>query len=553
MGELPQRAHAGEAEGAGGASGAVRRLLRGAACLLPAVLLGVGGLPGRVLAQGTAPERAVAARGAAPASAAAAPVATSAAVLRPCRLTGFEHDAACGQVRRPLDPAAPRGRQIEVHFAVLPALARHKHPDPVVVFAGGPGQSAIDLAGSWSRLLARLGNRRDIVLVDQRGTGRSAPLACPEMPPSTPLAEALSAERQTARLEACRVALQRLPHGDLRHYTTWVAMADVEAVRQALGAPRVNLVGASYGTRAALEYQRQFPHAVRRLVIDGVAPPDMALPEAFAADSQAVLDRVFAACEADAAGCAALHGPVRAHWRGLLASLPREVQVAHPVTGTTERLRLTREMVLGLGRAPLYVPVYASALPAALAEAARGRFEALVGLASALQGGRGGALAEGMHHSVVCSEDLPRMAGSASVSGEPIAAGSDFGTTFADRYRRACAGWPRGEVPGAFYRVPEAPSPALVLSGGADPVTPPRHGERVRAALGTRARHVVVAEAGHGVMALPCMRDVLFRFIDAPDAAAALAVATDCAASVPRPGAFWPPGAASAAGGARAP
>lgn len=515
---------------------------------LAAVLAGVATLPAWAAAQ---PATQSAARGgasaAASAGAASAPV--PAGGLRPCRLPGFEHEAACGSVRRPLDPAAPQGRQIDVHYAVLPALARHKHADPVFVFAGGPGQSAIDLAGSWSRLLVRLGNRRDLVLVDQRGTGRSARLACPEIAPTAALAEVLPAERQAARLASCREALQRLPHGDLAHYTTWVAMGDVEAVRQALGAPRVNLVGASYGTRAALEYQRQFPQAVRRMVIDGVAPPDMALPAAFSPDNQAALDRVFAACEADASACGAAHGPVRAHWRALLDSLPREVTVAHPISGAPERLLLTRDIVLGLARAPLYVPALAAGLPAALAEASRGRFEALVGLASALQGGRGGMLAEGMHYAVVCSEDVPRMDGArASAS----AAGADFGTTFADLYRRTCTGWPRGAVPAAFYTVPAAPAAALVLSGGADPVTPPRHGEGVARALGGKARHVVVAEAGHGVMALPCMRDVVFRFVDADDDAAALAVPADCAAALPRPAAFVPVRASGAAGSASA-
>ena len=118
-------------------------------------------------------------------------------------------------------------------------------------------------------------------------------------------------------------------------------------------------------------------------------------------------------------------------------------------------------------------------------------------------------------------------------------------------YAQACTDWPRGEVPAAFYRIGPASAATLVLSGGADPATPPRHGERVARALGAKARHVVVAEAGHGLMGLPCMRDVLFRFIDAYDDAAALAVPADCAAGVPRPPVFASPGAASAPGVAR--
>ena len=93
--------------------------------------------------------------------------------------------------------------------------------------------------------------------------------------------------------------------------------------------------------------------------------------------------------------------------------------------------------------------------------------------------------------------------------------GADFGVGFAELYTKVCADWPRGDVPAAFYTLPAAPAATLVLSGGMDPATPPRHGERVATALGAKARHVVVPHAGHGVLGVGCMRDVLFRFIDA--------------------------------------
>ena len=453
--------------------------------------------------------------------------------LKPCRLQGLENDAWCGVLQRPLDPAQPQGKQIDIHYAVIPALARNRKPDPVLFFAGGPGQSAMDLAGPVSRMLARLSNRRDVVLVDQRGTGRSAPLLCDETPPTAPLAEVIDPARQLDKLRACREKLQTLPHGDLRQYTTWIAMQDADAVRAALGATKVNVIGGSYGTRAVLEYLRQFPQTVRRAVIDGVAPPDMVLPMSFAVDQQAAFDALLQSCEKEAA-CLARYPRLRERWKSLMASLPREVSVLHPVTGVAETLTLTREMLGTLVRPPLYSPMLASALPLALAEASEGRFTALFGVASSLGGGRGMAMAAGMHYSVICAEDVPRMAG------HPEAASPDFGDSFAALYRGVCADWPRGDVPAAFYTLPPAPAATLVLSGGIDPVTPPRHGERVAKALGAKARHVVVANAGHGVMALGCMRDVLVRFVDAASDDEALKVDTGCAAAVPRPPAFLP-------------
>jgi pimeloyl-ACP methyl ester carboxylesterase len=460
------------------------------------------------------------------------PVAAAAALV-PCRLPGVEQGALCGVLARPLDPAAPQGRRIDIHFAVLPALARNKKPDPVFFFAGGPGQSALALAGPVSGLLARLQNRRDIVLIDQRGTGRSAPLRCADSPPTRPLAEQFDPRRQVAEMAACRAALQLLPHGELRHFTTALAVQDADAVRQAVGARQVNLVGVSYGTRVALDYARQFPQTVRRAVLDGVAPPDMALPQAAGADAQAAFDALLASCEADPA-CRARHPAQRALWQRLLDGLPAAWTVTHPVTGRDEPVDVTAAMVQALVRQALYSPVLASALPVAIDAASAGRLGPLVGLATALGGGRrSAALAQGMHFSVVCAEDLPRVDGAA----EP---GTGVGGELMALYRAVCADWPRGEVPADFYTVPRAPGATLLLSGGIDPVTPPRHAERVAQALGPLARHVVVAQAGHGVLALPCQRDVLFRFIDAASDGAALVVDADCAAALPRPPAFVP-------------
>jgi pimeloyl-ACP methyl ester carboxylesterase len=465
-------------------------------------------------------------------------MAACAVELKLCRLKGVTHDALCGSVQRPLDPAQPQGVTIDVHFAVLPALARNKLPDAVFFFAGGPGQSAIELAGPVAAQMGRLNNRRDLVFVDQRGTGRSAPLRCDsDTETLRPLAEQFDQDVQLTQIESCRQRLQRLPHGDLRRYTTTIAMADVEAVRVALAAPTINLVGASYGTRAALEYMRQFPRAVRRVVIDGVAPADMAMPASFSADNQTALDGLFAWCAADA-DCRARHPQLREQWLKLLAGLPRQVALTNPVTAQRETMLLKRDAVLGMVRSPLYVPALSAALPEAIADASDGRFEALVGLASAMAI-PGATLYTGMHFSVVCSEDVPRLGRALDAAGE------QFGRSFARLYEQVCASWPRAQVDPAFYTTPTAPVATWVLSGAADPATPPRHGQRVAAALGAKARHTVVPNAGHGVMALPCVRDAVLRFIEAADDAAALDLDASCAAALPRPRVFVPLGLAS--------
>ncbi len=458
--------------------------------------------------------------------------ALAAPALSPCRVAGLRTQVECGRLQRALNPAQPQDVQIEVHYVVVPALARRKLPDPVFLLAGGPGQSAISLAPVLTQQLRRLNNRRDLVFVDQRGTGRSAPLMCDDDQRST-LAQQLDPARRNALMRQCLGQLQKLPYGDVRFFTTSVAMQDIDAVRAALQAPKINLIGGSYGTRAALEYARQFPQNVRRMVIDGVAPPDMALPASVSTDSQAAFNALLVSCEQDTS-CQQTYPKLRASWTALLAQLPQPVTLRHPLTGAPENLTLTKEMVLGSVRGPLYSPALTSALPYAITQAQQGRFEALMGLSGALASNKSDRLAIGMHFSVMCAEDMPRLAASTDRPG------ADFGTEFGQLYTDTCAYWPRGTVPDAFYILAASPAPALVLSGGLDPVTPVRHGARIAQALGSKAQHVVVPFAGHGVMSLECMRDVLYRFVDLEDDTQATAADTSCVKNVPRPPVFMP-------------
>ncbi|MFG6447764.1 alpha/beta hydrolase [Roseateles sp. BYS180W] len=458
-----------------------------------------------------------------------------------CRVPGWANELQCGVVQRPLNPDDPKSVKIDVHYVVVPAVARNKRPDPLVFFAGGPGQSAITLQPKLMGQLRSLNTRRDLVFIDQRGTGRSAPLACPDSSKQSQK-NSVGTASLVRELQACQAALQKLPHGDLRYYTTTLAMQDADAVRQQLGVAQWNLMGASYGTRAALEYQRQFPAAVRRTLIDGVAPPDMTLPEASSHDGQAALDTVFKACETEPS-CAKQHPQLRQRWASLLQSLPRQAALRHPLNGVLENVTLERDDVVRLVRAPLYVPALSSALPEAIERAASGDFQALAGLSQGLTGGSArDRMFMGMHFSVVCAEDAPRQRAS-------FVGGGDFGASDARFYGAVCQNWPRGSVPEAFYTTPQSRSAVLLLSGGADPVTPPRHGERIARALGSLALHVVAPNLGHGVMSQACLRDAIKQFFNADTDAQALQAVrdkADCLQSIPRALAYRSASAASA-------
>lgn len=460
--------------------------------------------------------------------------------LKPCRIPGLATEVLCGELRRPLDTRRPDGPSISLHLAVLPATARRKLPDPVLFFAGGPGQSAIGLAPQVQPLLARLNTRRDLIFIDARGTGRSSPLRCPETPPGAaapPLSERFDPLAQLPRLRACIAGWASLPHGDPRFYATASATDDVEAVRIALGLDQLNLVGVSYGTRAVLDYLQRHPGQVRRAVLDGVTPPDQGLPYSQAADGEAALDASLRACEQDAA-CARRLPALRAQTAALLRQPPTGVSVRDPLDGRSQTWSPPPEALRSLLRATLYSPLAAAGLPHALGEAAAGRFEALLGLASmhgAALGGRNGGLAEGPHFAVICSEDFPR--GPAAEAAEP--------------YRSVCPDWPRAELPPEAGSLRPSPVPVLMLSGGADPVTPPRHAARAAEALGPKVRHLIAPHHGHGVLGTGCARPLLHRFIDAQDEAdalgPALSRAADCLAAMPRPPVFLPPQPGAAA------
>jgi pimeloyl-ACP methyl ester carboxylesterase len=461
--------------------------------------------------------------------------------LADCRVDGHPSEVMCGVLSRALDPARPEVK-IDIHYVVVPSLARLSTEAPLFFFAGGPGQSAIALSGQMTGLFGRLNQRRDLVFVDQRGTGKSSPLRCAEAAKKLPLSALLDTQFQMAQLRQCQ---EQLSNGtsstegkDLRFFATTLAMQDIDAVRERLGYKLIDLIGGSYGTRAALEYHRLFPDRVRRMLLDGVAPPDMVLPLTGDRDSAAALQRVLQRCAADAA-CAKAYPQLETSWAKWLGGLPLSVSLTHPLSRQDEKITVTEASVLAMIRPILYVPALASALPYALSEATQGRLNMLFGLSRQLGGGSAAMkLAEGMHFSVICSEDAPLLP--KDTSQEKV---------MGSMYRQVCAKWPKAAIDPAFYQVGQLKAgAAMILSGGADPVTPPIHGERVAKALGALARHVVIANVSHGVMTAGCMPDVVFQFFNTKDTANALKVDTACADKIPAPLFYFPANLKDAAG-----
>ena len=446
-----------------------------------------------------------------------APVAGQAAeggrlALSPCELHQAVDltlvEAQCGRLAVPENPAAPHGRLIELRVAVVPAISTRKQPDPLFLLAGGPGMGATSFYTSVAPVFGLIHRDRDIVLIDQRGTGGSNALDCES-------SEEDLYQSTTAQIVAASARCLRMlsAHADVRFYTTSLAVQDLDRAREALGYDRINLYGSSYGTVVAQQYLRRFPDRVRSVILDGVVPPQLALGATSALDAQAALSRIFSRCVQQPA-CHARFGDPAAVYRQVrdeLTGHPVWVDLTDPTSGEPYRLQFTAYHLSMVLRLASYTPELAALLPLDLHEAGTSNnFAPLAGQFLLIDRVYGDAIAEGMNDSVVCAEDVPFYHVNAQERAE--LAKTFLGTSQLDGLEAICGIWPRGPVDADFHQPLHSQVPALLLSGGNDPITPPRYA--AQAARGfTHHLSLVVPAFGHGQLTDPCMEEVMAQFV----------------------------------------
>ena len=452
-----------------------------------------------------------------------------------CHLKGIDTELRCGTIEVPENRSAqPPGRSIKLWFAVNPAVARNALADPVVVIAGGPGQSASSVAGVIMPLFSRLNRTRDIVFLDQRGTGHSQPLDC--LPPKgmDDLASQLNPDLMLASLPEC--AKDFAKRGiDVTHYLTEDAAADLDDLRRALGYDQLNLWSASYGTRVALEYIREFPAQVRSVVLDGAAPSSLHLPIDLAIDADQSLSRTINLCKQDDL-CNRLHPGLNAALDQLFYRLNQGKEIAHisdPVTGSMANIPFSTDTFASWLRTPLYNALTTSLVPEAVADAATGDYDVLAALNLSVSGDVFDQLSLGMHLSVVCSEDM------SGVSQAMIDATlqTRFQDSFYRFYQEMCHDWPTRPVDPAFFTPVKANAPVLILAGGRDPATPPRHSSPLLAGL-PNARLIVAKNLGHGISLVACAPDLIDQFVRE---GSAQKLDGACLENLPAPPFFVPP------------
>ena len=424
----------------------------------------------------------------------------------PLRLASIQ--ARCGVLRVPEDRTRPGDATIELSIAVVPALNRNAAAPPLFLLAGGPGQGATAMYTSYAAAFIRMNRNHDIVLLDQRGTGRSAPLACEYPDDWQSPADALPVLRR-----ATLACLEK--YGErVRFYTTSAAVADLAAARTALRIASIDLYGVSYGTRVAQLYMRRFPASVHAVILDGVTYPEQVIGPETPVDGQRALDLIVARCQRSPDCASAYPGLSRE-----LAALRREFGPRKaPLTldDPSSALPVAVEFNRGLFNASLrflsYNSAQASLLPTLIHRAAEGALAPLA--AQTLMTARqvGDQIASGMQNSVICTEDVPFFA--AAEVDRAALADTYQGTDQMKALLEICKLWPRGAVDADLHQPLHSDIPTLLLSGEADPVTPPADAERAARGL-VHHRHLILSGEGHGQIATGCIPKLMAEFLDA--------------------------------------
>jgi pimeloyl-ACP methyl ester carboxylesterase len=413
--------------------------------------------------------------------------AASGTVLKPCQLPELSRPAKCGVFELPENPSRPHDRQLAIHVAVVPAASGKALTDPIVTLMGGPGEDAISGAAYYAAQFGSLLHERDLLLVDQRGTGRSSALQCNLYSPD----EATANLQDFFPLDAVRrCAQQSRARADLSQYTYAHLGHDLEHIRRTLGYGQLNLYSASYGTRAAQVYLRTYPQNVRTVYFGSVVPIDVTIPLPLAKAAQLAMDKTFDACAADAE-CHAAFPNLPTEFQRVLARLDSGVNVSIP--GNAGAVPLTRGRVAEFLRAKLYRAEGAATVPWLIHQAHAGNWTPIVeGILSSARE-RDSQISFGLFFSITCDEDI------AFIREEDVVT-QTLGTFVGDyrvrQQQAACKEWPKGSVAPGYRDPVRSFVPALFSSGDSDPASPLWFTDRVAANFPNRSE-VLMRDQGH--------------------------------------------------------
>jgi pimeloyl-ACP methyl ester carboxylesterase len=426
-----------------------------------------------------------------------------------CTITGeypvrAQAPALCGTLRVPEARSNPAGRQIGLRVAVVPAVATDREPDPLFVLAGGPGDPATQFFAWLPAVFDDVHATRDIVLVDQRGTGASNAQNLPETPDTTGLPESTADARLSAWADGALASID----ADPRFYTTTVAADDLDDVRAALGYEMIDLYGTSYGGTLAQYYLRQHGERVRVAVLDGATPVDVPVLERMAASSQAALDLLFKRCAEDSA-CHAAFPQLTDEWKALLDRLATPLTITDP--GSGDEAVIDRVLLADAIHTALLTESTAARIPRAIHLSHEDQWLEAAQLISAPPTGGPTLL---MADEIFCSESWARF--------NPVEVARQGAGSYAltrelgraERRAAVCQHLPPGVVPANDATAVRTDTPVLWLVGDGDPQDPPANLTKVPAQQ-PRSRIVVMPAQQHVIGHLGCMPSVIAAFLEA--------------------------------------
>ena len=416
--------------------------------------------------------------------------------------------AYCAPFSVPENRADPHSREIDLKLALIKSDAQVAEQDIVVYLAGGPGESATQTYPEIAAALAPLRKHHDILLMDQRGTGGSHPLACPQVQKTMDQNADLPFDPQRTRALIAQCLSEVEKTADPRFYTTTDAVADLEAVRHALGNPKFDLIGISYGTRMAQQYAGAHSDGVRSIVLDSAVPNQLILGEDFAVNLERALKLQADACAAEPA-CKQAFGD----WNGALHALhdklraqPVQTSFPDPQTNLPVQKSLTGDRLAAVARLFSYTAETAALLPQTVTQAVKGNYAPLMGQSQLMMSGLDRSMNTGMQFSVICAEDADLL------QPRPQDKDTILGGELIDGIEAACSIWPHGTRPKDFHAPFVSSIPTLILSGERDPVTPPAYAQEILKGL-SDARVLEVKGMGHSVLSRGCMPKLVDDFV----------------------------------------
>jgi pimeloyl-ACP methyl ester carboxylesterase len=426
--------------------------------------------------------------------------------FEPCRTEDGNTEGLCGKYEVYENRQTRAGRKLALNIMVLPAFSAKPAPDPFFPLGGGPGQSAVQAFPNVGYINV-LRQQRNVVLVDQRGTGQSNLLQCQ-------LKDKASAQSMVGdfynleKLRACRTELEK--RADLTQYTTSIAVEDLDEVRAALGYDQINVFGGSYGTRVGLVYLRRHPEHLRTLTLEGVAPPQYKIPLPFARTIQMSAEHLIDACASDD-DCKRSFPDLSAEFKTIIDRLeksPAQFDLRNPISGTTQPVTLSRGMFIANLRPLLYIPALAAQFPSMIHHVFKNDWTGYGAAILNLNVQFERILARGMSFSVICAEDVPNITETEIKNETQGTALGDFQVRL---YQKACQEWPRGSTPKDFFAAIHSDVPVLLISGVLDPATPPEMAQHAAADL-PHSRLVAIQEGTHGTGS-PCIDGLIAKFV----------------------------------------